>query len=430
MMKNLLLLSNTTSINKIFALLIGLLFTTTLLNAQAGNSFDHVDGVDLQIPLCEYWDGDNTTPHYLENYIGLCDTIIVTEESEGLKLGYTTFFEPTGGTGLTDMDAVGIANNTGVNGELSYPPFHGFNAFVMSDIDGILKMRFDTVDLTGTSNPIFSMRGFINATSWELQDSIRITVHITGCTAATTIDLLNTADTDIDGNFPEESWELYTLDLTPYINCDAEVEIMFSSNTTSETFAVDSVYFSEGNVESPLPVELMHFKAADMGEQVVLDWRTASELNNEGFQVERSQDGKHWETIGFVTGRGTTELMNNYSFTDDAPTKGNNYYRLKQMDFDGAYEYSDIQTVFMETEFASIRLFPNPVSNNKVNIAFDELPQQTTTLRLFNMNGQVLQTILVEDVYTAMDLSVYASGMYLLEINNGSELRQERIIKQ
>ena len=66
--------------------------------------------------------------------------------------------------------------------------------------------------------------------------------------------------------------------------------------------------------ENGLPVDLVHFKATDKDDKVFLDWRTATELNNEGFEVEKSQNGRTWESIGFVNGKGSTELTNDYSF--------------------------------------------------------------------------------------------------------------------
>ena len=100
------------------------------------------------------------------------------------------------------------------------------------------------------------------------------------------------------------------------------------------------------------------------------------------------------------------------------------------MDFDGAYEYSDVETVFMESEMSSIRLFPNPVSNDKINITINEIPKETTSLHLYNMNGQLLKAMRLEDIDIEMDLSAHASGIYLLKVNNGIELWQEKIIKQ
>ncbi len=104
-----------------------------------------------------------------------------------------------------------------------------------------------------------------------------------------------------------------------------------------------------------LPVELLFFSATvNNQKQVILNWATASELNNDFFTVERSIDGLNWEVVEFVNGNGTTPLRNDYSTTDIRPFTGLSYYRLKQTDFDGAFEYSYIVSVFIDGEEKSL----------------------------------------------------------------------------
>ena len=241
--------------NKLFALLLGLLLSSPLINAQVGNSFEAPTGAELNIGPCEYFDLNDGTGHILQIYEeGPCSPVVVSEETVGTKIGFTTFFQPNDdpiGDGFVNGEAFGIASITAVHSELANFPPDGLQAFLMSDIDGFVKMNFDPVDLTGTTNPQFSLGFFINATGWEIEDSIRISIIISDCMEATTIDLLNTKDQIIDGNYPEESWELYELDLTPYIDCKSELEIMFSSNTDSESVGIDNIVFTEGNLEQP-----------------------------------------------------------------------------------------------------------------------------------------------------------------------------------
>ncbi len=100
-----------------------------------------------------------------------------------------------------------------------------------------------------------------------------------------------------------------------------------------------------------LPVELLFFNAQSNPEKhVVLQWSTASELNNDFFTIERTIDGHSWEIVGFENGQGTTALRTDYLAHDRQPYTGISYYRLKQTDFDGTYEYSNIVSVFIETE--------------------------------------------------------------------------------
>ncbi|MCF8283324.1 MAG: hypothetical protein K9J45_23210, partial [Bacteroidales bacterium] len=142
---------------------------------------------------------------------------------------------------------------------------------------------------------------------------------------------------------------------------------------------------------SLLPVEMVYFRAASPDDEAVeLNWRTASELNNEGFDIERSNDGRHWETLGFVPGHGTTQAEQSYAFTDERPLPGVNYYRLRQVDFDGKMEYSDIRSVMMEGSANGIAVYPNPVKDGLLNVDFAAEQEGTATLRIFDASGKLL----------------------------------------
>ena len=116
-----------------------------------------------------------------------------------------------------------------------------------------------------------------------------------------------------------------------------------------------------------IPVELTSFTANVINKTVRLNWITATELNNSGFEIERmsiltSQVSNSWEKIGFVTGNGTSTEVSTYSFVDNHPAQGKNYYRLKQIDFDGSFEYSNIIEVdfILPIEFSLEQNYPNP----------------------------------------------------------------------
>ena len=111
-----------------------------------------------------------------------------------------------------------------------------------------------------------------------------------------------------------------------------------------------------------VPVELTSFTASSNGNEVILSWTTATELNNRGFEIQRSVDGTGFFTVGFVEGKGTTTNPQRYSYSDKVPGNGQIFYRLKQVDFDGSYEYSDVVEVEWRT-FNSYLLeqnYPNP----------------------------------------------------------------------
>jgi hypothetical protein len=116
------------------------------------------------------------------------------------------------------------------------------------------------------------------------------------------------------------------------------------------------------NDAAPLPIELLFFTGRKADSDALLQWATATELNNSYFAVERSRDGINFSEIGSVNGAGTTNIRHDYNFTDRQPLTGVNYYRLRQVDTDGTYSYSNIVSLSFDGDFG-VLLYPNPVSN-------------------------------------------------------------------
>ncbi|WP_342088401.1 T9SS type A sorting domain-containing protein [Dyadobacter sp. OTU695] len=110
-------------------------------------------------------------------------------------------------------------------------------------------------------------------------------------------------------------------------------------------------------VEPPLPVALISFDGKSENNQTKLTWKTTSETNNKGFEIERSVDARAFETIGFVDGNGDSKEVNTYYFTDLNPLT-NSYYRLKQLDHDGKFEYSKV--IAVKSGNANVCVYPNP----------------------------------------------------------------------
>jgi len=145
-----------------------------------------------------------------------------------------------------------------------------------------------------------------------------------------------------------------------------------------------------------VPVELISFTASVKAGDVVLRWSTASELNNFGFEIERSYDGRNFFTIGFINGSGTTTEQRNYIFKDQ-PGRNNIYYRLRQVDFDGSFEYSN--TTFIEgiggKDYVLEQNYPNPF--NPFTVIKFYLPfDSNVKLKIFNILGEIVSQLLNE----------------------------------
>ena len=161
-----------------------------------------------------------------------------------------------------------------------------------------------------------------------------------------------------------------------------------------------------------LPVELTNFNVKNTSNGHLLTWQTASEKNNEGFDIQRSEDGRNWENIGFVQGHGTTQNRQEYTFLDKMPLTGSNYYRLKQVDFDGQFEYSKIVNVEYQTNNHELRIFPNPVTD-ELNIIDGE-----GLATIYNLLGQPVKQFKINSRQFKINTSDLAEGQYILHIQN------------
>ncbi|HQF43973.1 MAG TPA: T9SS type A sorting domain-containing protein [Ignavibacteriaceae bacterium] len=202
--------------------------------------------------------------------------------------------------------------------------------------------------------------------------------------------------------------------------------------------------FTDENT-SPLPVELTSFTATADQNTVNLKWVTKTEVNNSGFNVERKINDGQWNTIGFVEGSGTATESKEYSFTDkDLSTGGSKFqYRLKQLNYSGSYEYSDIVEVeVLPTMYELSQNYPNPF-NPSTTIRFS-LPEETQLkINIYNMLGELVETLAqgtYEAGYHQVTFSAIggsasggnaanlASGMYIYRIESDAFVQVKKMI--
>jgi len=146
--------------------------------------------------------------------------------------------------------------------------------------------------------------------------------------------------------------------------------------------------------ENFIPVELTSFIASIINNQILLNWITASELNNRGFEIQQSFDNESFTRIDFVAGSGSTTEQRNYNYTVKNAPAGLQYYRLKQIDFDGSYEYSPVIEIDgpLPAEYVLNQNYPNPF-NPSTAITFSLPVDSDVQLSLYNMLGQKVADI-------------------------------------
>lgn len=235
-------------------------------------------------------------------------------------------------------------------------------------------------------------------TRWEFTDFVRIQYAKDGGSFVTVGQFVGNAtfggdlqeDTNLD-NAPDGALLSTTLTQYSYTIPDGgtnlQVRIEIEQDGGTEEFAFDLIEVDAAT----LPVTLNSFVASKSPSEVSLLWETASELNNKGFDIERSNDTDIWESLGFVQGAGTSSSGQTikYLFRDLAPKTGPNYYRLKQIDFDGKYEYSKSVLVnWKGTDLQTLNVYPNPANSH---IQYDlGIESKIQKVQIFNLQGQLI----------------------------------------
>ncbi len=189
-----------------------------------------------------------------------------------------------------------------------------------------------------------------------------------------------------------------------------------------------------------IPVELTSFTASVMRNSVSLNWQTATETNNSGFELQRSEMSNvkgqtDWQIVGFVPGFGTTTEPKSYSYVDENLSVGIYQYRLKQIDFDGTFEYSKVVEVEITspTEFSLGQNYPNPF-NPSTNIKYTISSRQFVTLKIFNSLGEEIETLVNEFQDAGVHSKLYIvnstlpSGVYYYQLNAGGQALTSKMI--
>lgn len=189
-------------------------------------------------------------------------------------------------------------------------------------------------------------------------------------------------------------------------------------------------YYTVGTTDAasnPLPIELMSFDAEVCQNEVCLEWITGTEIDNDFFEIERSINGKEWDSLGKIEGAGNSTDLRAYNFVDDVPVKGISYYRLKQTDFDGAYSYSNIERIEW-TLLMDFGFYPNPVKNQLI-ITGENVVMYN--LRLHQIDGKMIPVIPINQGLNQLKINLenLPKGIYFVTLEYQGSSHTERLIK-
>ena len=243
-------------------------------------------------------------------------------------------------------------------------------------------------------------------------------------TAGNNVDLIVDGTMDIDGDLTAGSGT--TLDGTGTVTVGGDV-------------SGDAGFVDDSQINN-LPIELLTFEASiNENNQIIIRWVTASEINNDYFTIERSADGVNFELVCIVNGAGNSNNVLNYETIDNNPLQGISYYRLKQTDYDGQFEYSSLVAVKNQKETISqeMNVYPNPVLKNSQNVnvkinGFNE--NEDVTVKVINIFGKVEY---FNKTYSGIDGSIDLSldagilnslGYYIINVSSSNKSFSKRLL--
>ncbi|KAA0989069.1 T9SS type A sorting domain-containing protein [Dyadobacter aurulentus] len=297
--------------------------------------------------------------------------------------------------------------------------------FTSSNITGYYNAQIPADVMPGSFTPIFQLVA-------ESLNGVGVNSNIrmpNGCFIPTASAL----DFDTNDWYHNIATDPNKLEKTPFASIFATVGNFDHRRPLADHFELAEWIMNEVSIfnaavedceDEPLPVKLSSFLAKKEGEVALLNWTTVSEVNFDRFSIERSEDGKKWVAIGTVFPK--SDLTSDYSFSDKIPLPGANYYRLKMVDRDGSFAYSEIKEVAFDAK--KIFVYPNPAdSDDRIRLMKGD--QVISEIQIYNKAGkQVYQSKLPRE---EIDIRKLLSGQYIMKVifENGEENSQVFIKK-
>jgi hypothetical protein len=388
-----------------------------ILNAQQVGSNVHPNGVlapkaIITIAQARIDANNDLIPDLLNSVVEVTGVVFTPNYQTANRSYY--IWDGTGGIatfklGLTSP-ALNLGDSVTVLGTISQ--FNGLDEIVpAADGDIVVVGTNKTIQAPTTLAP-----GQFKANSEQYEGSLVLMQNMSkvsgnwpaAATSATivltngtdTVQVRIDSDTDIDGN-PEPAWPRDVIGVITQFS---------STGTVNNGYQLQPRFYATDFLAAT-PVELTSFSASVSSRSVIMAWTTVTEKNNMGFEIQRSSDKVSYSKIGFMNGNGTTTEIKRYSFTDNNVVTAKNYYRLKQMDYDGSYKYSPI----VEAEIGTIssysldQNYPNPF-NPSTQIQYSLLTNSNVKVTIYNSLGENVKELANE---------IQQSGIHVMNFNAG-----------
>lgn len=360
----------------------------------------------------------------------------------GTEANLIRYHKMDDGAGTTSTDATGNQNGTlanmtpatdwivsgapiGDNSVHSYPS-GGWNGTTLSTLTnpvGEDAIRISNMTGAPTGVHIYGVNQAPNVTCGAVgvgTNDRYFGVFVVGGTAPTYTLRYDYANSPYLNNFSSPNMGVSSRATNSNVTCSAWSDIAATNSIPTNSLTRNSLsgrneFILTGGV-TPLPIELIDFNARLVNDHVLLNWQTASELNNHFFTIERSKNGVKWEEVSIVNGAGNSNQLLDYTAIDEEPYSNTSYYRLKQTDFDGNFSYSDIKVISANFSKSDIFIYPNP-ANGAVTILGDK--EELKTVRIYTILGQDLtetvEVISLNETSKSLDLTNLSPGMYTIK---------------
>lgn len=302
-----------------------------------------------------------------------------------------------------------------------FPAAHGGNYFFFSgcnSINGEVYQDIDVSSMAGNidgSNLNFTFSGYMQVYNQSPGDGAQMKVEYFNASNV----LVGSYNTGITKNVGVWTQYVSTITAMPGTRRVRVTLRSYSYNGSSVDAYFDDLSLIGYQI---LPLELTSFTTSlDRSDKVIANWKTANELNNDHFELQRSKDGIAWESIATVKGSGTTNTIHSYDATDNFPIVGISYYRLTQYDFDGKMSVSKVNMIKITSSNAKLIAYPNPV---RTILTLEGDAETLNEISVFGTNGQNVNSTIKKSVVSptrlVLNVSVLPKGIYYIRANGKS----------